>query len=516
VLTLLDWRSSARRGAGVMPVSRPLRFRPRFPLTLALAFALSACMYAPQPRIGGQPAAPPSPSESWRAPRGVVPPEPRPEQTGARASLPPDIAARADALMLGDVVDVALRNNPQTQLSWAQARAGADFYGAAWAGYLPTLDASASNAFSQTTVGQTLGGIGTRRSITPALTLSYLLFDLGGRSGSVAAAREAAVALDLTHNATIQNVALQVEGAYFNLQAQRGLLAAARFFLAEADTNLTSARERNRAGVATIADVLQAEVLQAQAQLDLETADFNFQAARGALAVAMGLPANARYDLAPTNDSIQIALTAANVDTLINRALENRPDLAAARAQILQSQAEVRVARSAELPSIFVGSTLSRPVSSIASASGTAFNMNFGIAIPIFNLARPYNVMAAQAQVDAFNARANLLRTQVTQQVFTSYYALQTATQRARTTDVLLASATRNEVAARARYRAGVGTILDLLTATANLGSARAQQAQSRWVWAAALAQLSHDVGVLGPRGEPLIPLAADSSRIRR
>ena len=55
-----------------------------------------------------------------------------------------------------------------------------------------------------------------------------------------------------------------------------------------------------------------------------------------------------------------------------------------------------------------------------------------------------------------------------------------------------------------------------LLTATTALGSARAQQAQARWVWAFALAQLSHDVGALGPRGESLIPLAADSTRIRR
>jgi outer membrane protein TolC len=418
--------------------------------------------------------------------------------------------------MLGDVVDIALRNNPQTQLSWAQARAGAATYGAAASAYLPTVDASSNVAYSQTTVGQTLGGTGRRSSVTPAVTLSYLLFDFGGRSGSVAAARAAAVALDLTHNATLQNVALDVQAAYFTLQAQRGLVAAAQLTLAEADTNLNSARQRNRAGVATIADVLQAEVVQAQATLDLETAQGNYQTARGALAVAMGLPANARYGLATTNDTIPVALAAADVDTLINRALENRPDLAAARVQILQSQAEVRVARSAEFPSVNLGSTLSHPISSSPNASGTTFSLNLGIAIPIFNLARPYNVMAAQAQVDAFNARANLLRTQVAQEVFTSYYALQTATQRARTTDVLLTSATSNEAAARARYRAGVGTILDLVTATAALGSARAQQAQARWVWAIALAQLSHDVGVIGPRGESLIPLAADSTRIRR
>ncbi len=495
---------------------RPLRFAPFHCVAVALTISLSACLFAPQPRINGQPAAPPSPADPWRAPRGTVPPEPRPDPAGARAELPPDIVARADSLVLGDVVDIALRNNPQTQLSWAQARAGAAAYGAASSAYVPIVDGSANAAYSQTTVGQTLGGTGRRSSVTPALSLSYLLFDFGGRGGSVTAARAAAVALDLTHNATLQNVALEAQNAYFTFQAWRQLVGAARLNLAQADTTLHSARQRNKAGVATIADVLQAEVVQAQATLDLETALGTYQTARGSLAVAMGLPANARFDVALARDTIPVALAAADVDTLINRALENRPDLAAARVQILQSQAQVRVARSAEFPSVNLGSSLSHPISSSPNASGTTFSVNLGIAIPIFNLARPYNVMAAEAQVDASSARANLLRTQVAQEVFTSYYALQTATQRARTTDVLLASATSNEAAARARYRAGVGTILDLVTATAGLGNARAQQAQARWVWANALAQLSHDVGVLGPRGESLIPLAPDSTRIRR
>jgi outer membrane protein TolC len=481
-----------------------------------VALFVVACRSAPLPRIDGAPAAPTSPSEPWRVPRGAVPPEPRAGESGALVAMPADVAPRSGALTLPDVVDVALRNNPQTQLSWAQARVGAAQYGAAAASYIPTVDASVNAAYSQTTVGQTLGGTGTRRSITPAVTLSYLLFDFGGRSGTVAAARAAAVALDLTHNATLQNVALQVEGAYFNFQAQRGLVGAFQLSVAEADTNLASARMRNRAGVATIADVLQAETLRAQAQLDLETAQGNFQTARGTLAAAMGLPANVRFDLAPTNDSVAVSLVAADVDTLIDRALVNRPDLAAARVQIQQSQAEVRVARSAELPSLSLGSTLTHPYSSQNNASGSTFGLTLGVAIPIFNLARPYNVMAAQAQVDAFAARAGLLRTQVAQEVFTSYYQLQTATQRSRTADVLLASATQSELAARARYRAGVGTILDLITAQSALANARAQQAQARWVWANALAQLSHDVGVIGPRGETPIPLSVDSTRVPR
>ena len=481
---------------------RPLRFFPRLALA---AIPLAGCLSAPAKRIDGAPAVPRAPSAPWRAPRGTVPPEP---PRAAALALPADLAPRADALALGDIVDLALRNNPLTQLSWAQARAGAAQYGAASATLLPTLDGAVNAAYSSTTVGQTLGGMGTRRSLTPQLSLSYLLFDFGGRGGSIAAARDAAIALDLTHNATLQNVALQVEAAYFNYQGQRGLASALRLNLATADTNLVSAQQRNKAGVATITDVLQAETVRAQAELDLETALGNLQASRGALAVGLGLPSNAPFELAPLTDSIAVGAAAVGVDTLIDQALAVRPDLAAMRVQIRQAQSQVRVARAAELPALTLGSTASFPRSSQSNASGSTYGVTLGLSIPIFNLARPYNVQVAQAQVDASAARADLLRTQVAQQVFTSYYQLQTATQRARTTDVLLASATRSEAAARARYRAGVGTILELLTAQSALAGARAQQSLSRWTWASALSQLAHDVGVLGPRGETPIPLA--------
>ncbi|MEO8755769.1 MAG: TolC family protein [Casimicrobiaceae bacterium] len=494
---------SRRRDRGRRPEFRPLRVF-SYP---AIFLIVAGCSHA-LPSIGGAPSSPPVREGPWRVPAGVVPAEPIPDPTVAAAL---DTARAAGPMELGQVVDMALRSNPRTQLTWAQARAGAAQYGAAHAALIPTVDGTANVINTQTT-SQT--GTSLRSTITPTASLSYLLFDFGGRSGNIAAARAAAVALDLTHNATLQDVALQAEASYFNFQATRALRQAAVLALAEADTNLVSAQQRNRAGVATISDVLQAEVLRAQAQLDLEAAEGNLQTARGTLAVAMGLPANARFDLAPVSDSMPVGITSAGVDTLIDRALALRPDLAAVRVQIQQAQAEVRVARSAERPQVILGANLGKTFSNVTNFVGLNYGISLGVQIPIFNLARNYNVTAAEAQVEAANARASLLRVQVGQQVYSAYYALQTATQRAQTSDVLLTSATRNEVVARARYRAGVGTIVDLITAQTALANARAQQAQSRWVWSTALAQLSHDVGVLGPRGQTL-PLG-DAAGVRR
>jgi outer membrane protein TolC len=122
-----------------------------------------------------------------------------------------------------------------------------------------------------------------------------------------------------------------------------------------------------------------------------------------------------------------------------------------------------------------------------------------------------YVVAAARARAAAATAHADVLRQQVTTQVFTSYYGLQTAGQRVTTADAFLASATQSEQVAAGRYREGVGSIIDLLTAQSTLANARAQQVQSRWQWYTALAQLAHDAGVLGTRGETPFPFVSGS-----
>ena len=86
---------------------------------------------------------------------------------------------------------------------------------------------------------------------------------------------------------------------------------------------------------------------------------------------------------------------------------------------------------------------------------------------------------------------------QVGLQVWTSYYALQTAMQRVTTSRDLLRDATESVDVAMGRYRAGIGNILDLLTAQAALENARAEEVQARTDWFLSVAQLAHDTGTL-------------------
>jgi outer membrane protein TolC len=135
------------------------------------------------------------------------------------------------------------------------------------------------------------------------------------------------------------------------------------------------------------------------------------------------------------------------------------------------------------------------------------------LSLPLFNgFSRQYDVAAARAQADALAALADQTRQNVITQVFVSYYALQTAEQRVATADDLLASAEQSVQVAAGRYREGVGSIIDLLTAQSALANARAQQVQSRWQWYTSLAQLARDAGVLGVHGETPFAISPDSA----
>ncbi len=463
------------------------------------------------PRVNGVAGASPSPSVPWTPPAGAVKPEPMVTRAQMEA-VPSDLRQRMQQLTLADVVDLALRNNPATRASWSQARAAADLLGSARGQYFPTVNGSAalSRIKSPATNARPAG---IRTEYGPSVSLNYLLLDFGGRSGSVERARQNLFAANLSHNATIQNTVLQAQVAYFNYMATAALLAAEQSAIAEAQANLNAAQQRNQVGLATIADVLQARTALSQEQLNLETTQGNLQAARGTLAAALGLPANLPFDLEPLAGAIPVRAMTQSVDSIINEALRNRPDLAAARAQAAAAYSQVRVARSAELPSLNLTGNGARTYTSPSTFAGPSYSVGVGLSIPIFNgFSHQYDVAAARAQADAVSALADQTRQQVVTEVFVSYYALQTAQQRVTTADDLLASAEQSAQVAAGRYREGVGSIIDLLTAQSALAAARAQQVQSRWQWYTSLAQLARDAGVLGARGETPFPFSADST----
>ncbi|MGH7593913.1 MAG: TolC family protein, partial [Gemmatimonadales bacterium] len=398
-------------------------------------------------------------------------------------SLPVDLEARRTNLTTTDLVNLALERSPETRATWLAARAAAASYGSARGALFPDISATATVTKLKTAA--TAGRISVQQTTYgPTLSLSWLLFDFGGRSGAIDAAHESLFAADWTHNATIADVVRRTVQGYFAYVGARGLADAQRITLAESRVNLSATEDRRTVGVATIAEVLQARTAVSQAQLSLQQAEGSLASTRGALATLIGLPPNATFDVDTTEAAAPVAQIAETIDSLMARGLLHRPDLAAERAVVDVRRAQAREARSQYLPNLAATGATGTTWVTGRPGNFPSYSIGLAIGIPIFNgLGWQYAAEAASLTADAELARLRTMEEQVALEVFQTYQELRTATQSVSTSDELFTSASAAVDAARARYREGVGSLLELLTAENSLAGARAQRIQSRVEW---------------------------------
>ena len=478
----------------------------QFPAVGILVLLFACAPGLPGPGGGARSVSPRS-GETWDPRRSdrELPPSPPPSLPSA------EVIARRNALTFTDVIDIALHNNPTTRISWSNARAAAARLGAARGDYLPTAQVDLRANTLQTAGTQGTNSV-QQTTYGPSASFTWLLFDFN-RGPSIGAARSALLAADWTHNAAVQDVVLQVGKAYYTYAATKALLEAQRATKAEADTNLMAAEERRRVGLATIAEVLQARTAAAQALLELQRTEGEVAATRGALAVATGLPATADFDVDSLAGQGPIGAIVDSVEALIAVAKSSRPDLAAAAATWRQSEAEASAAFGRRLPTLTAQGNAGRTYLQGTSTPRESYSVGVGLSIPLFNgFTWEYEAAAAREAARAQAARVDQLGQRAVLEVFTDYYALRTATQSVRTTDELYASAAESAEAALGRYRAGVGSLLELLTAESALGNARALKIQARLSWNIALLQLAHDVGVLDARGGHSLQIVPDTT----
>jgi outer membrane protein len=398
-------------------------------------------------------------------------------------------------LSLAEVVDRALCHSPQTRAAWANARVQAAQVGVARAAYLPTLSATLSASRNRSDAGAHDTALYNQE--IAGLSAAYLLYDFGARDASLETALQTLAAANATQDATLQKVFLGAVQAYYQLFATRAAVDSAVEAERAALEGVKAATARYDAGSGTPADKLQAQTAYSQAVLNRIQAEGNWKSAEGALANAMGMDANRTLSYAAPRVSAPDDQFDQNLDRLIAAARASRPDLAAAEAQLKAAQANVRTVRAQGLPSIALSTSFNYADSGISDLSRNS-TIGVAISIPLFTgFNSTYRVRVAEAQVESQMAQRDAVNLQVALDVWQAYQSLSTGTQAVRSSADLLASASASERVAFGRYKAGAGTIIDLLTAQSSLASARLQNIQALYNWYVYKATLAQAIGQL-------------------
>lgn len=249
--------------------------------------------------------------------------------------LSPRASAQSTRPWTLDEVIAAARGAPDVRLARARAAEATAYVGAA--------DTSAlDNPSLEALLGPRLGD---PRSTDLEVGLSWPI-PLGGVRGKrVAVARaNASQAALLVAEATRQTVGAAAAAYFRALHAEaRRTLVTARVTLAR--ELLESAAFRQRAGDVAGFEVRLVEGELGRAEARAARADAEVAAARGALALALGLPGLGDEPLSGSLDAARFA-------ALGGRPIDQRPDVAAARAERTAAAAAVTLADSGRLPGL--------------------------------------------------------------------------------------------------------------------------------------------------------------------
>ena len=399
---------------------------------------------------------------------------------------------------LAEAVRRALDVQPAVvQARGDQRNAGADER-AALGAFLPsiTLGGSSNNA-SANRYNASTGQIVTVPSNTSyfgSAGISLNLFDGFRRFANKSAASATADASD----AELVNQRAQVTAAtqqlFFTALASDELVRVAEAQLQRAKEELQIAVNKFQAGAATRSDTLTATVDMGNGRLALLQAQANLATAQANLGRQIGVDQPVRA----LPDSAFPSLP--DTSRLRADALDSSPQVRQSLAQARAARAQVAVARSQYFPTLSASYSngytgLDAPWSSTQSYVNN-WTLRFSLSWTLFDgFSREGSQVAASVTRDVAEAQAADARRRVNAQLTQQLATLTTADAQIEIASANVAAATEALRVTQERYKLGAGTLLDLLTAQANMTQAQVTQVQARYNYLIARAQVEALVG---------------------
>jgi len=390
-------------------------------------------------------------------------------------------SAPASADTLRDALLGAYKTNPTLQAARANQRAVDEDVPINRAAGLPSVSgtASYSEQIRETTPDPL--GLYPDRQLTGSVTLGVPIYSGGAVRNSVKAAKTRVIAGQADLRATESSLFSQVVAAYMDVILDEAIVGLSANNVDVLDVNLQATSDRFEIGDLTRTDVAQSQARLALAQGDLRTARANLIASREQYIQLVG---KAPEDLQPPPPLPGLP---AEVEDAVAAALENNPDLIAARERAKASGYDIEVAGAGRLPRLELftsgdySDTLGSDPGNVSAYNNTSASVGVRATIPIFQGGLPA-AQERQAQARASQALEQEIGAErdVIAQVRAAYSSWQASNAIIASTQSAVEAAELSLEGVRAENTVGNRTILDILNAEQELLSARVQLVTAR------------------------------------
>ena len=400
------------------------------------------------------------------------------------------VDARADDLR--EALVSAYVTNPTLQAARANQRATDENVPIAKAAGRPAANANASltqivdpTGSSTSDLGGGLMTEGPTRTLNAGVNLSVPLYSGGAVKNQVRAAERRVEAGQADLRGTESAIFSQTVGAYMDVILQQAVVGLNRNNVQVLTVNLEATRDRFEIGDLTRTDVAQSEARLALARSDTRTAEANLINARERYIQVVG---KTPLDLQPPPPLPNLPATP---DEAVAVALDNNPDIEAARERSRAADYDINVASASRLPQVsaVVGGSYSNtlgsfriigsPIQPAQSSSGLTIGLQGSI--PLFQGGRPAaQRRQAQARAGAALEQEIGAERDVIAQTRSAFSSWRAANDVIISSQAAVDAATLSLEGVRAENSVGNRTILDILDAEQELLSAQVRLVTAR------------------------------------
>ncbi|SMC20270.1 Outer membrane protein TolC [Desulfacinum hydrothermale DSM 13146] len=412
----------------------------------------------------------------------------------------------SEVLTLADALQEALSNDHLIKEARQLERAAAEGLLGAKAALLPSLSAHYEYfrlddnpyAIFKTELGTQKVEVGHHDNFTWDLTLTQPIF-----TGFALVTKKKIAALDVARaqvqkEQAVLDVAKRVKTAYFRVLLAGRFLDVAREEENQLAAHLRDAQKFYKQGLIAYNDVLKSQVALAQARQTKVRRAKDVEVATADLNRLLGRPLTAPTRVA---DVVRFSPGSYELESLMEEAVRNRPELRVLRLAVKQAQEGVRLAASEFYPKVFLVGRVERTGKDPLGEENDYQNPDtttVGVRLewPFFEWGRTQAAVRQQrAKARSLQERLADIEESVRLEVKAALSDLEVAQANVETAKTALEQARENLRITRLQYRQQVTTATEVLDARAYLTQAEANYYGAHYGWHLARAELDRALG---------------------
>lgn len=387
------------------------------------------------------------------------------------------------SLSLQESIEQALAHNPAIQIADTDKEKSVWGVKEAEGGKLPTVSLGSNYRLNQSSSGS--------GDINNSLSMNWQLYSGGRIENQIKQSQLGVVSADWNVEKTKQQVKLDTITGYYNVLAARNLVKVNEETVANLTTHLNNVTAQYDIGVVAKSDLLRSKVEVANANQNLIKSQNNYEVALSALFNTM----NIEFDKdAVLSDELEYVTDTRSLEDCIATALINRPDVAQANTAVDIAASGIDAAKSGKQPTVSLSASTgwNNKVLPDTDNWSVGLGANFNVFDGGVTNSR---VKAAQASWEKAKLQVDQTKNTAEQEVRQSYLNMKEAEKRLESTNATVEQANEDLYIAQEKYKAGMGTNLDVIDAQLALTQAKTNHVQALYDYDTNKAKLDKAIG---------------------